>query len=252
MSLPFRNPFSCNNAVADYWQIHRKTGLFVVDTSVKYSWQPVSQKLLIWGLIFIIMASISSVEVTLERFGFTKSHISAFFDKSTTVLDVFSTQEQLPQLAGLNKTKHQLRLLFAPPSQAEKIKKDSNLGAIQSYIRELNLSPNHAKSTAIYVSPRFAGFWQLSEGLSCWARPFVIPAMTGFPLLNGVRDKNNNCPGIGGYYGMSDYDSESWNRPLSESDLCTKATKLGFAQVLNITDRSKYTLLTCSAKTASK
>ena len=235
------------SAVADYWQIHREIGLPVTVMSVNHSWQPMSQKLLIWGLIFISIISISSIEVTLEKLAFTKSHISSFFDKTITVLDTSSTQSQFPQLTGLNKTKHQLGLLLTPPSQTEKLKQNTNLGAIQSHIRELSLSPNHAKPTAIYIAPDFVDFWHDHSEKCDISRAFSIPVMTGFPLLNGV------CPGSrGSYYGLADYDSESWNRPLSDSDLCTKATRLGFAQVLKITDRSKYTLLTCPAKTASK
>ena len=68
--------------------------------------------------------------------------------------------------------------------------------------------------------------------------------MIGLPMLNGIRGKNSNCD-LTKYYGMADYSSESWNRPLSKEDICTKSTKLGFNQVLNI-NQSQIQLYSCN------
>ncbi|MBD2133198.1 hypothetical protein H6F47_12335 [Sphaerospermopsis sp. FACHB-1094] len=46
-------------------------------------------------------------------------------------------------------------------------------------------------------------------------------------------------------FGMKHYSSESWNRPISQEDICTKSTKLGFNQVLNIT-QSQIQLYSCN------
>jgi hypothetical protein len=68
--------------------------------------------------------------------------------------------------------------------------------------------------------------------------------MTGFPLLNGVRADINNCESTK-YYGMVNYNSGSWNRLLSSSELCNKATQLGFNQVLSVTE-TKTQLYSCN------
>jgi len=228
--------FFTMSSLADYCQNHRQVSLMAVANSVNYSGWHISHKLLSWGLIFVIVSSFTYILHSGTIPIIDKNRVQHIVGKAHRALNIVNEAEKIKQ------------------GQFEKLKQRTELGAIQSYIHELNLSPNRPKPTVIYVSPDFVDFWRHEQSEYCWAKPFVIPAMTGFPLLNGVSNRIDGCPGgeSNSYFGLVDYKSESWNRPLSESDLCAKATQLGFVQVLSITDKSKYTLLTCPAKTASK
>jgi hypothetical protein len=112
--------------------------------------------------------------------------------------------------------------------------KHTELGRIQSIAKNL---VTDKKATVIYVPPD-ARFWEdavygITPAVVCWAKPFAIPALTGMPMLNGVRSGVGDCP-VTQYYGMKAYADDSLNRKLDSKELCQRARKLGFKNVLEI------------------
>jgi len=112
--------------------------------------------------------------------------------------------------------------------------KHTELGRIQSIAKNL---VTDKKATVIYVPPD-APFWEdavygITPAVVCWAKPFAIPALTGMPMLNGVRSGVGDCP-VTQYYGMKAYADDSLNRKLDSKELCQRARKLGFKNVLEI------------------
>ncbi|MDB9541397.1 hypothetical protein NWP22_16120 [Anabaenopsis tanganyikae CS-531] len=240
-------------AVADYWSVNRKTGfLFIVDP-LDHETKPLSPTTR-WGLIALVLIfSLSSGTGIVYR-GSYKDRAFGFADQLVTALDVFSAQsnsspdsESLTNLKGLSKLQRQLGLLLFPPSiNWEIYNTKTELGYIQTGLAQLiqskKLEPGD-KNLAIHISHDFPFFWQPRGARSCWDKSFVVPAMTGLPLLNGVRGENSNC-NLTKDFGMKDYSSESWNRPISQEDICAKSTKLGFDKVLNVT-RKQIQLYSC-------
>jgi len=88
----------------------------------------------------------------------------------------------------------------------------------------------------IYIPPD-TPFWEdavaTTPAVVCWAKPFAIPALTGMPMLNGVRSGVGDCP-VTQYYGMNTYTNDSLNRKLDSQELCQRTKKLGFKNVLEI------------------
>ncbi len=238
-------------AVADYWSVNRKTGfLFIRGHETK----PLSPTIG-WGLIALVLIfSLSSGTGIVYR-GSHKDRAFGFASELVTALDVFSAQsnsstnsESLTNLKGLSKLQRQLGLLLFPPSiNWEIYNTNTELGYIQTGLAQLiaskKLEPGD-KKLAIHISHDFPFFWQPRGARSCWDKSFVVPAIIGSPLVNGVRGENSNC-NLTKDFGMKDYSSESWNRPLSQEDICTKSTKLGFDKVLNVT-RKQIRLYSCS------
>jgi len=115
--------------------------------------------------------------------------------------------------------------------------KHTELGRIQSIAKNL---VTDKKATVIYVPPD-APFWNnTGDGITpelelmlCWAKPFATPALTGMPMLNGVRSGVEDCP-VTQYLGMKAYTDDSLNRKLDSKELCQRARKLGFKNVLEI------------------
>jgi hypothetical protein len=119
--------------------------------------------------------------------------------------------------------------------------KHTELGRIQSIAKNL---VTDKKATVIYVPPD-APFWNnnwnnTGDGITpehvevvCWSKSFAIPALTGMPMLNGVRSGVEDCP-VTQYYGMTAYTDDSLNRKLDSKELCQRARKLGFKNVLEI------------------
>ncbi|MDH6098856.1 hypothetical protein NWP21_08380 [Anabaenopsis sp. FSS-46] len=234
-------------AVADYWSVNRKTGfLFIVDP-LDHETKPLSPTIR-WGLITLVLIfSLSSGTGIVYR-GSHKDRGLGFASQLVIVLDRFSPQsDSLTDLRGLSKRQRQLGLLLFPPSvNWEIFKTSTELGYIQAGLAKLTESKKlqPGDNLAIHISHDFSGFWQPRGGRNCWDKSFVIPAMTGLPLVNGVRGENSDCD-LTKDFGMTDYSKESWNRPLSKEDICTKSTKLGFNQVLNVS-QSQIQLYSCN------
>ena len=126
--------------------------------------------------------------------------------------------------------------------------KHTELGRIQSITNQLG--NDKRKGTVIYVPPN-APFWQdavygITPAIACWAKPFVIPALTGMPMLNGVRSGVGDCP-VTQNYGMYIYSSDSLNRKLDSKKLCQRAKKLGFKNVLEIKSED-YQIHVCNGE----
>ncbi|WP_027401967.1 hypothetical protein [Aphanizomenon flos-aquae] len=234
-------------AFVDYWQANHKTGLIALLSPVDHLWEPLPRPL-IWALITLILVfSLSSGTPEIGSYkarglGFVRNlviSLDSFYYKSD--IDEASSMGVLKRVGG---TPGVLKLLFFPPTvKMEILEQKTELGYVKAELRKLGISKT-SKNLVIYIAPDFSAFWQPQGNRNCWDKSFVIPAMTGFPLLNGVRADINNCESTK-YYGMVNYNSGSWNRLLSSSELCNKATQLGFNQVLSVTE-TKTQLYSCN------
>lgn len=229
-------------AFVDYWQANHKTGLIALLSPVDHLWKPLPRPL-IWALITLIL--VFSLSSGTSEIGSYKARGLGFVRNLVISLDSFSSKlDSFTELKGLNKRKRQLELLIFPPAiKMEILEQKTELGYVKAELRKLSISKT-SKNLVIYIAEDFSAFWQPQGNRNCWDKSFVIPAMTGFPLLNGVRADINNCESTK-YYGMVNYNSGSWNRLLSSSELCNKATQLGFNQVLSVTE-TKTQLYSCN------
>jgi hypothetical protein len=84
------------------------------------------------------------------------------------------------------------------------------------------------RAFAVYVPPGNRAFWGGKD--VCQKRPFLIPALTGIPMLKGVP---RECPVIGswGAFCCRDYGPESFDEELAPGDLCAHAARRGIASV---------------------
>ncbi|BAZ82401.1 hypothetical protein PN497_12425 [Sphaerospermopsis kisseleviana CS-549] len=231
-------------AVADYWSVNRKTGfLFIVDP-VDHEPKPLSP-VISWGVIGLVLIFSLSMGTGGSSH---KDKVLGFAHRLVMTLDSFSSQsDSLTDLRGLSKIQHQSRLLLFPPSvNWEILNTKTELGYIQGELAKLTESKKlePGDNLAIHISDDFSDFWQPQGRRNCWDKSFVIPAMTGLPLVNGVRGENSDCD-LTKDFGMAEYSKESWNRPLSQEDICTKSTKLGFDKVLNVS-QSQIQLYSCN------
>ena len=88
---------------------------------------------------------------------------------------------------------------------------------------------------AVFVPPRNALFWS-PDGTPpntrrCLRRPFVLPALTGVPMLMGLPRGCPNFPYLKGY-GHGDYGPEARTRVLSDDALCRHAREREVTRVL--------------------
>ena len=123
-------------------------------------------------------------------------------------------------------------LIYPPDINRNILLTQTPIARIKKSIADLGLSKTENK-LALYISPSYKKFWVSGPG--CWEPAFMIPALIGLPLLNGVRSGMDDCESIQGY-GMKDYGKSSLNYQLSLTDICMKAKKLGFKKVYEITE----------------
>jgi len=232
-------------AVADYWSINYKTYFLFNVEPIDHRTKPLFLSIS-WGLIGLVF--IFALWSGTPEIGSYKDRGLGFVKQLVVILDGVSSQSNSStDLRGVSKLQRQLGLLLFPPSvNWEIFNTKTELGYIQAEFAKLTelKKVETDDKLAIHISQEFSGFWQPQGARNCWDKSFVIPAMTGLPLINGVRGKNSNCD-LTKNYGMADYSSESWNRPASEKDICIKATKLGFNKVMNVT-KSEIQLYSCN------
>lgn len=106
------------------------------------------------------------------------------------------------------------------------------LGRMHQAVREKN--PD-AAPLIIFVEPDFEAFWSISK--ICWTQPFLIPAITGYPMLTGLQPKSSSCERWLGGYGQHNYDEAvSASRQMDREELCEQAGKRGFTRILRFQD----------------
>jgi hypothetical protein len=100
-----------------------------------------------------------------------------------------------------------------------------------------------ARDTLVYVPPSNAVFWNIYS--DCYGSPWVVPARTGVPMLNGVPSSKTGCDDPGHYQGYLDYGANSRATFLSQTQLCDRARELGYLRVFMIDSPSHYENVTC-------
>jgi hypothetical protein len=84
--------------------------------------------------------------------------------------------------------------------------------------------------TLVFVSPKNTAFWKLND--QCAAQPFFVPATVSAPMINGLQPQGECPTPHDGWFGYGPYSESSRSKPLSEGELCEKASKLGFKRVV--------------------
>lgn len=101
----------------------------------------------------------------------------------------------------------------------------------------------------VYVPPDNAVIWN-ETGDVCWTKSFAIPALTGLPLLAGVRGTAVGCVTTP-YYGMNAYGPAAQNRTLKPDEICIQALTLGFDVVYSLDAGVDVNRLDCAAIAAN-
>lgn len=219
-------------ACIDYWSFK----------SQKIDWLP-SQSLLSLGCLVLALVILSQV-FPVRRSTVYVDRAYSFIFSSSEILNKFSLIEEEGDLLSPSDfsqpsditRKQRLELLIHPPAvSSDLLSPQFNLVQIQKAVSDLDISVKD-KGTIIYIPPSFEDFWQAKR---CWAKPLVVPAVIGLPLLNGLRSGLETCPGTI-YYGMSDYDNISLNKPMSDTEICKRTNQLGFRRILEISEDRSY------------
>lgn len=82
----------------------------------------------------------------------------------------------------------------------------------------------------VFVPPDNAAVWQTGDW-RCFKRPFLIPALTGVPMLKGLAP---GCALVGHLrgYGFGDYGGDSRSVEAEPLELCAHAAQRGFHRIL--------------------
>jgi hypothetical protein len=169
-----------------------------------------------------------------EFVNYAAQTLSMFADDGPTVTR--NIHDSSPKLTKTDK----LNLLWAPPDIDLNQLPFSGLRLVEQQLAAAAVTPE-AADTIVYISPDVSTFWMLEHNRTCWDKSFDVPGVLGLPLINGVRTGVNGCE-VTPYYGMADYGSSSWNVEMSDAQLCQKALRLGFAQVLVIAEDERQLL----------
>lgn len=96
---------------------------------------------------------------------------------------------------------------------------------------------------AIVVSAAHAGFWRSQP--VCWAASYMLPALTGKPMLRGLPPEGPECE-ITPYYGLASYDPAQSRAPtdLDAGALCAHALPRDARRLLVITAQAHW-ITTC-------
>ncbi|MGI9350692.1 MAG: hypothetical protein ACR2O3_03950 [Rhizobiaceae bacterium] len=123
---------------------------------------------------------------------------------------------------------------IAPATMSEKTSQmQLNLAMSERIKRQVS---EYGREFLVFVDPGFDQFWEQNE--ICWAQSFVIPGLTGQPMLKGVPPQIRDCE-IPPYYGFSDYDlDDSRAEELADNNLCTVAKTRQFNAVLRFDDQT--------------
>lgn len=111
--------------------------------------------------------------------------------------------------------------------------------------RALLASRDHAREIdAIVLDGAHEAFWNSQK--VCWATIFLLPALVGKPMLQGIVPDEQNCE-ITPYYGLADYDLHAGRAPtdLANEALCATAQVRGMTRLLVISADAQW-IETCA------
>ena len=111
---------------------------------------------------------------------------------------------------------------------------------LMAKLRELSRLPfREKKKTLVYIPKSIELFWKSLR--SCRTIPFLVPAITGMAMLDGLPDINCKTQ----YYGYDIYKKSirkcpGWVEPES---ICQKASAVGFSQVIALEETTQGDLI---------
>jgi hypothetical protein len=94
--------------------------------------------------------------------------------------------------------------------------------------------------TLIFVPPAMTELWSLHP--DCAAAAFMLPALTGLPMLDGLPPLKLGCKLEN--YGYSDYAMSDRSHDVTDFDLCREVRSKGFSAVIKA--EARPTILGCS------
>jgi hypothetical protein len=113
-------------------------------------------------------------------------------------------------------------------------------GRLKRTLDGANLSA--ATSVLVFVPPSLMEFWTLNQ--VCFADSFLIPALFGVPMLNGLPPLQAGCGPLTDY-GFDAYSPASHSTELTDEQICAKSVKLGFEEVLIVASADSRRRLRC-------
>ncbi len=99
------------------------------------------------------------------------------------------------------------------------------------------------KDALIFVPPSNFDYWNLNE--FCYSKAFVIPALTGIPLINGLPPSYTKCPRQI-HFSYAEYTAKSASTEMGHPELCAKARRLGYRRVGILSAPGAFQLLNCN------
>jgi hypothetical protein len=130
--------------------------------------------------------------------------------------------------------------LFATDAMAKQLPNAAGAQFVNAIFSQLSYGE---ADVAIFVPPSNKEFWNLNE--DCRRKSFLIPSITGIPMLNGLPPADLGCGPLK-THGFLEYNSDSLSREMSDIELCKKSNKLGFGRVGVLETLSQFRILTCS------
>ncbi len=96
-------------------------------------------------------------------------------------------------------------------------------------VREVRRVTRSVDDVGVFVPPENEAFWTLPR--ACFAAPFVIPALTGLPMVKGLPAATaTTC--IRPNFGFGDYPPESRTEAIGDQEICVHARAQGLRAVV--------------------
>jgi hypothetical protein len=137
-----------------------------------------------------------------------------------------------------------------------KSEKNDDSGKRNKLIFELknlsNLENSYKRERIIYINQNATFFWNAYDAWPvrqlCDPSPYIVPALSGIPLLDGV--KRESCPegyfGLSGYYrGLGKDRIVKVDSDTEKINACQRAKSLGFLHIIYFDDNQKYEDINC-------
>jgi hypothetical protein len=116
-----------------------------------------------------------------------------------------------------------------------------NTAVGQAFLASRN---NAGKFDAIVLDGTYEAFWNSQR--VCWATSFILPALVGKPMMQGIVPASQECE-VTPYYGLADYNLDEGRAPtdLAHDALCATAQARGLTRLLVISIEGHW-IETCS------
>ena len=165
---------------------------------------------------------------------YTLLHLPQLRHAASTFAGVYERMEERVQMsrAESSDATHIWSILFSPGdtarTQIASLARDSVGGRVRDALVEAGLPVS--RDTVVFVPPSNTAFWTMNS--VCTAQPFLIPALIGVPMVDGLPPDKITCPidpDTG--FGYNAYPEDARASTKSDAELCDDARQVGFERV---------------------